>query len=87
MVALPAGSSVLLEDNPEGVDDPGDDSEDGEEDVDEEVTAAAGDHEDGDGGEEEGADEGAKAVAVTHPELLAAGSEMSDNLSMFGRGK
>ena len=43
VVALPAGSSVLLEDDPEGVDDPGDPSEEGEQDAEEEVTAAAGD--------------------------------------------
>ena len=87
LVPLPAGSSILLEDDPEGVDDSGDDSEEAEEDVEEKVTAAAGDHEDRDRGENQGEDEGDQAAAVTHPGLLAAGSEMKDKLSMFGLRK
>ena len=60
------------------MDDPGDPSEEGEEDADEEVTAAAGDQEDGDRGEEESEEKGDQPAAVTHPGLLEDGSEMSD---------
>ena len=61
---------VRLEDDPEGVDDAGDDPDHGQHDVEEEVAAAAPHDQDRQGREEESEDEGDQLAAVSHPDNL-----------------
>ena len=66
---------VVLEDDPEGVDHPGEVGEEGEEDVEEEGAAEAAHQEDGDGREEQGEDQGDEPATVSgagsHPGLTS----------------
>ena len=66
-------STVLFEDDPEGVDHPRHGKEAAEEDVDEEVDTTALHHEDRDRGEEEGEYEGNQSGGLTHPGLCGLG--------------